>query len=84
MANMHLQLKKFWQNMEKHAQRRHGYETNRSSRRGLVNNNAWWSTKATFLDVLKYLGSGIRIGAMLSRDTYVIPMVTNKQILTFR
>ena len=70
MANMHLQIRKFWENMETHATTRYGYKKEWAWKRGLVNNNAWWG-KTSFLDVLRYLGSGIRMGAMLSRDTYV-------------
>ncbi|KAI4149805.1 MAG: hypothetical protein LQ340_004427 [Diploschistes diacapsis] len=68
MASMHLQMKKFWENMEKHATNKYGYEKVWSWERGLINNNAWWG-KTTFLDVMRYLGTSTRMGTMLSRDT---------------
>ena len=69
MANMHLQLRKIWENMEKHAMRNYGYKHHWGMRRGLVNNNIWWNTKVTVLDFLRYLGSRMRVSSMLSRDT---------------
>ena len=72
MTNMHLQIRKFWANMEAHAMNKYGYQRTWAWTRGLVNNNAWWNQKTSFLDVLRFLGSPTRIGAMLSRDTWVL------------
>ena len=68
MTAMHLQIKKLWENMEKYAYVKHGYKREKTWRRGLVNNNAWWN-KAPFLEVMKYLGSKVRVGTMLGRET---------------
>lgn len=67
MANMHLQLKNIWVNVEKTG-RKHGFELGWANQRGLVNNNAWWNS-LPMLDVLKILGPGMRMGPMLARDT---------------
>jgi tyrosyl-tRNA synthetase len=65
---MHLQIVKIWKNMEKYAERVHGYQRDRTWKRGLVNNNAWWG-KVTLQEFLGYLGSNIRVGTLLGRDT---------------
>ncbi|KAJ9151785.1 Tyrosine--tRNA ligase [Pleurostoma richardsiae] len=67
MAKIHFQLKKLWLNVEERG-RKYGYEKEWAWKRAVVNNNAWWN-KLPMLDVLKRLGSSIRIGPMLSRDT---------------
>jgi tyrosyl-tRNA synthetase len=67
MANMHLQLKKLWHNVEKYGEK-YGYESKWSSHRELVNNNAWWN-KLPMLEVLQILGPGMRLGSMLARET---------------
>ena len=67
MASMHYQLKKLWANLEKHV-RKYDYEWEWAWRRELANNNAWFN-KLSLLEVLKVLGSGVRIGTMLGRDT---------------
>lgn len=56
-----------WINVEKHA-RDYGYEWEWAWRRELTNNNAWLN-KLTALELLKYLGSGVRLGTMLGKDT---------------
>lgn len=68
MVNMHYQLKTLWANMEHHARFKHGYEWEWAWHRGLVNNNTWMN-KLPLLEMLKLLGLGTRIGAMLGRDT---------------
>lgn len=67
LASMHYQVKKLWLGVEALG-RKHGYHKDRHWRRALVNNSVWWNT-IPFVDVLKYLGTGLRIGTMLSRDT---------------
>lgn len=67
MASMHVQLKKLWANVEKHAVK-YGYKWEWAWRRELANNNAWFN-KLSMLEVLKVLGPGVRIGTMLGRDT---------------
>jgi tyrosyl-tRNA synthetase len=66
MAEMHMQLKKLWMSAEHYINKR-GYEYEWAWRRGLVNNNLWWNKKP-LLDVMRDLGSGVRIGPMLGRD----------------
>ncbi|KAB8337175.1 hypothetical protein FH972_021479 [Carpinus fangiana] len=67
LASMHYQLKKLWINVEALG-RRHGYHKDRHWRKAVVNNAVWWNT-IPFVDVLKYLGRGLRLGAMLAKDT---------------
>ena len=67
MTKMHYQLKKLWVNVEAEA-RHHGYKKEWAWRRALVNNNTWWNA-LPFLDVMRRIGTTMRIGAMLSRDT---------------
>lgn len=66
MTGIHYQLSSMWDKLEKVARAR-GFERQWSWSRGLVNNNAWWN-KLPMLDVLRQLGSGIRMGPLLSRD----------------
>lgn len=68
MVNMHYQLKKLWSNVESHARTRYGYVWGWAWHRELVNNNTWMN-KLPIIEVLKLLGHGTRIGAMLGRDT---------------
>ena len=70
MANMHLQLKKIWDNVEAYG-RKYGYVRAWSWHKELVNNNAWWN-KQPMLEVLQVLGPGMRLGSMLARDTWVL------------
>lgn len=67
IVSMHYQLKKIWDNVEKVAQK-YGYRWEKYWHRELVNNAVWWN-KVPFVDVLKYMGSGMRLGPMLSRET---------------
>jgi tyrosyl-tRNA synthetase len=70
MANMHLQLKKLWLNVDEYG-RKYGYKMEWAMHRELVNNNAWWN-KLPMLEVLQVLGPGMRMGSMLARDTWVL------------
>lgn len=67
MASMHIQLKRLGATMEKYAERR-GYSREWAWRRDLTNNNTWWQ-RTSLVEVLKVMGSGMRIGPMLGRDT---------------
>lgn len=67
MLSIHYQLKKLWANAEVEGAR-YGYKWNWAWHRELVNNNHWWN-KLPMLEVLQYLGPGMRMGAMLARDT---------------
>lgn len=67
MVTMHYQLKALWANVERWG-RKYGYEWEWSWRRGIYNNNMWLN-KLPFLELLRLLGSGTRIGPMLSRET---------------
>ncbi|KAK3329527.1 tRNA synthetases class I-domain-containing protein [Apodospora peruviana] len=67
MTKMHYQLKKLWLNVDSQA-RRHGYQKTWAWKRAIVNNNAWWN-KEPFLDILRRVGTSMRVGEMLSRDT---------------
>ena len=67
MASMHIQLRILGSLVEKYADRR-GYKREWAWRRALLNNNAWWNS-ATFTEVMRVMGSNVRIGPMLGRDT---------------
>ncbi|KAK4218262.1 tRNA synthetases class I-domain-containing protein [Rhypophila decipiens] len=66
-TKMHYQLKKLWENVEIQA-RRYGYQKEWEWRRGIKNNNAWWN-KQPLLEILRRVGTSMRVGEMLSRDT---------------
>ncbi|OCK85189.1 tyrosyl-tRNA synthetase mitochondrial precursor [Lepidopterella palustris CBS 459.81] len=67
MVSMHMQIKKLWVNVEALALK-HGYKKEWAWKRALLNNNAWLNT-LTLPELMRDLGSGVRLGAMLSRDT---------------
>ncbi|KAE8152627.1 hypothetical protein BDV25DRAFT_150766 [Aspergillus avenaceus] len=67
MASMHMQLKKLGMSIEAYG-RRHGYEKQWAWRRALKNNNIWWN-KTPLLEILRDLGTHMRLGPMLGRDT---------------
>jgi len=67
IVSMHYQIKRLWGNVE-HMGRKHGYKREIYWHRELANNAIWWNN-ITFVDILKYLGPGLRLGTMLSRDT---------------
>lgn len=67
MVAMHYQLKKIWMNVEA-VGRRFGYEREWAWHRELVNNNTWLN-KLSIMEFLSMMGSGMRLGALLSRDT---------------
>ncbi|KAK4984176.1 tyrosyl-tRNA synthetase [Elasticomyces elasticus] len=67
LTSMHTQMEKIWTNVEAYA-RRHGYESDSSWRRELLD-NASWINKLGVVEFLRLMGSGMRMGAMLARDT---------------
>jgi tyrosyl-tRNA synthetase len=67
VTNMHMQLKRFGASIEKYAERR-GYQKEWAWRRSLVNNRDWY-VKTTLVDFLRTMGSLIRLGPLLGRDT---------------
>ena len=67
IVSIHYQMKKLWMNLERLAER-HGYKWEKYWHRGIANNATWWNS-VSFVDVLKYMGRGLRLGPMLSRDT---------------
>lgn len=67
VAAMHYQVKRLWLNVER-VSAKHGFQYEKHWRRDLVNNAVWWNT-LPFMDVLKIMGRGIRLGPMLGRDT---------------
>ncbi|KAE8443522.1 hypothetical protein EG329_001762 [Mollisiaceae sp. DMI_Dod_QoI] len=67
MANMHIQLKNLWLNVEA-CGKKYGYNWEWAWHRELINNNAWWNS-LPMLQVLQLLGPGMRLGSMLARDT---------------
>ena len=64
---MNTQVASIWDNAIKYGQR-HGYSSSTSGSRHLLN-NATWLDSLNILDFLKTMGNGMRLGAMLGRDT---------------
>lgn len=67
MAAMHMQLKRFGVTLERYAERK-GYTKEWAWKRALINNATWWSN-TTVMEFMRLLGSGMRLGPMLGRDT---------------
>ena len=67
MLKIHMQMKSLWSNIEVIA-RDYGFHWEWAWRKELTNNNAWLN-KQEILPLLKLLGSGVRLGTMLGRDT---------------
>lgn len=67
MANMHIQLKKLGASIESYAGRK-GYVREWAWRRALVNNSTWYQ-KLPVTDFIRVLGSQVRMGPLLGRDT---------------
>ena len=62
-----MQLKSFWGHVE-HIARDYGYHWEWAWKREVTNNNAWLN-KLPAIQLLKLVGSGVRLGTMLGRDT---------------
>lgn len=67
MFRTHYQLKKLWANIEAYG-RTFKYTYAWAWKRGLHNNNTWLN-KLSITELLNLIGPGMRMGAMLSRDT---------------
>lgn len=64
---LHTQLGRLWENVLRYGER-HGDKAADRGRRELLN-NAQWLDQLSILDFLRLLGNGMRLGAMLGRDT---------------
>ncbi|KAI6939991.1 tyrosyl-tRNA synthetase [Hortaea werneckii] len=64
---MFAQLGGLWENVEAYGQR-HGYQDSSNGTRELLDNSSWLDT-LNILDFLKLMGTGMRLGTMLGRDT---------------
>lgn len=67
MVNMHMQLKRLGVHMETMAAKK-GYMREWAWRREVVNNSVWYG-KVNLTEFMRVLGSGIRMGPLLGRDT---------------
>lgn len=67
ILSMFEQLKRLATTMEKYAERR-GYAREWAWRRGVLNNAQWWD-RLTVKEYMRMLGSSMRIGPMLGRDS---------------
>ena len=72
MVAIHYQLKKLWMNVEGMG-RKFGYVREWAWHRELCNNHTWLQ-KQSVLDILALMGSGMRLGPLLSRDTVKMRM----------
>ena len=66
-VQMFNQMVALWKNATKYAER-HGYKDTQIGKARLLE-NAKWLDQLSILDFLKVLGSGMRLGTMLGRDT---------------
>lgn len=64
---LHTQLEGLWENVLRYGER-HGDQIEGRGRRELLN-NAQWLDQLSMLEFLRLLGNGMRLGAMLGRDT---------------
>lgn len=69
---LYKEVGRLWENAAKYGQR-HGFEPKKSWRKTLLD-NADWLLKLNVVSFLQMLGTGMRIGTMLGRDTYVSPL----------
>ncbi|KAI9807893.1 MAG: hypothetical protein M1825_005199 [Sarcosagium campestre] len=67
MISMHYQLKTMWANVEQYGDS-HGHTPEWAWHRELCNNNVWLN-KLSVVELLQVLGPGMRMGAMLGKDT---------------
>lgn len=69
LTQIHYQLQSLWKSVLRMS-RSYGNglpQLDWAMTRGIVNNNAWWN-KQSMLEVMKLLGSHVRIGSLLSRE----------------
>lgn len=64
---MYAQLGYIWDHATRYGQR-HGYQSEARGKKDLLNNEDWLNS-LNILDFLKTMGNGMRLGAMLGRDT---------------
>jgi tyrosyl-tRNA synthetase len=69
ITKIHYQLKKIWYNVEQLG-RKYGHTFDWAGPHNIANNNTWLNSLPIY-DVMKRLGRHVRIGPMLSRETYV-------------
>jgi len=67
ISSMQQQLLAMWTRVEALG-RKHGFSKQREWRRSLLNNNVWLN-KVPFHQVMKLMGSGLRMGSLMSRDS---------------
>jgi len=67
LAKVQFQLKRLWVNVEARG-KHYGYEWSWAWKRGTPTNGHWWNN-IPMLEVLRRLGTSLRLGPMLSRDT---------------
>ena len=67
LAAIHVQMKKLGVHIEKSAAA-FGYEAEWAWKRAVENNSIWWQ-RVSFYDVMSDMGSEIRLGPLLGRDT---------------
>jgi len=71
VASIHGQLEKLWTNV-KCLGIKHQFSQLTNRRRDIFNNRQWLE-KLNAVELMRDLGSGMRLGAMLARDSYVHP-----------
>ncbi|KAF2109243.1 tyrosyl-tRNA synthetase-like protein [Lophiotrema nucula] len=67
VQNMHTQLKRLWVHVRELGIK-HKFSPHTSRRRALLNNQAWLQ-RLNAVNLMRDLGSGMRLGTMLSRDS---------------
>jgi tyrosyl-tRNA synthetase len=68
---LYKEVGRVWKNAATYGER-HGYNAKPTWKKSLLD-NADWLLKLNVVSFLQMLGSGMRVGTMLGRDTYVSP-----------
>ncbi|KAJ2893660.1 tyrosyl-tRNA synthetase [Zalerion maritima] len=67
LFKIHYQMKQIWINVEELA-RKYDWKREWHHKRGIENNGVWWNKQPLF-DIIKRIGTELRMGPLLSRDT---------------
>jgi tyrosyl-tRNA synthetase len=68
LASMHLQVKRLWVNVERTLYNKYGMQNDWSRRRGIYTNGTWLH-KTSIMEFMRLLGSKMRVGTLLAKET---------------
>jgi tyrosyl-tRNA synthetase len=78
---LYKEVGRVWKNAATYGEH-HGYKAKPTWKKSLLD-NADWLLKLNVVSFLQMLGSGMRVGTMLGRDTYVSPYAANAHLYHF-